>query len=177
MWRKCSLNIVQEALGSDKGSNFYQSLEERKALSHSKSVRWYSQTLQEGEGEGLLTESVARVKRIEKWSEEETEGRILQEGASMLDGKKKTRLIVEGVSVWEKWVGALMICLRSKVSDMTSSFVLEDEVEKELMLKSPKKIWLKRMEGLRGVSLSNKYPDHQMRKEAGSKCQLKKSND
>ena len=89
MWRKSSLNIAQEALGSDKGSNSFQSLEQRRALAHSKSVRWHSQTLQEGEREGLLTESVEREKRIEKWTEEETGGRILQEGASMLDGKKK----------------------------------------------------------------------------------------
>ena len=70
---------------------------------------------------------MGREKRIEKWSEEETGGRILQ-GASMLDGRK-TRSIVEGVSVWEKWVGALMIWLRSKVSEMTYSLVLENEVE------------------------------------------------
>ena len=59
---------------------------------------WYSQTLRGEEGEGLLTESVGREKRIEKWSEEETVGRILEEGESMLDGRK-TRSIVEGVSV------------------------------------------------------------------------------
>ena len=73
-------------------------MEQRRALARSKSVRWYSQTLQGGEGEGLLTESVGREKRIEKWSEEETGGKILQEGASMLDGRK-TRSIVEGISV------------------------------------------------------------------------------
>ena len=61
-------------------------------------MRWYSQTLQGGEGEELLTESVGREKRIEKWSEEETGGRILQEGASLLD-VRKTRSIVEGVLV------------------------------------------------------------------------------
>ena len=77
MWRKSLLNVVQEALGSDKGSNCFQSLEQRKALTHSKSVRWYSQTLREGKGEGLLTKSVGREKRIEKWTEEETRGRIL----------------------------------------------------------------------------------------------------
>ena len=53
--------------------------------------------MQEGEGEGLLTDSVGRETRIENWSEEETGGRILQEGASMLDGRK-TRSIVDGVS-------------------------------------------------------------------------------
>ena len=96
MWRKSSLNMAQEALGSDKGSNSFQS--RRRALACSKSVRWYRQTLRGGEGKRLLTESVGREKRIEKWSEEETGGRILQEGASMLDGRK-TRSIVEGVSV------------------------------------------------------------------------------
>ena len=49
-------------------------------------------------GEGLLTESAGREKRIEKWSEEETGGRILQEGPSMLDGTK-SRSIVEDVLV------------------------------------------------------------------------------
>ena len=90
--------MAQEALGSDKRSNSFQSMEQRRALAHSKSGRWYSQTLQGGEEEGLLTESVGREKRIEKWSEEETGARILQEGASMLDGRK-TRSMVEGVSV------------------------------------------------------------------------------
>ena len=79
MQRKSSLNMVQEALGSDKMSNSFQSLEQRRALARSKSVRWYSQTLQEGEGEGLLTESVGREKRMVKWSEKGTGGRILQE--------------------------------------------------------------------------------------------------
>ena len=46
----------------------------------------------------------------------------------MLD-RRKTRYIVEGESAWEKLVVALRICLRSKVSDMTSSLVLDDEVE------------------------------------------------
>ena len=41
---------------------------------------------------------MGREKRIEKWSEEETGGRILQEGASLLD-VRKTRSIVEGVLV------------------------------------------------------------------------------
>ena len=98
MQRKSSLNMAQEALGSGKRSNSFQSMEQRRALAHSKSARWYSQTLQGGEGEGLLTESVRRNKSIKKWSEEETAGRILQEGTSMLDGRK-TRSIVEGVSV------------------------------------------------------------------------------
>ena len=49
-----------------------------------------------------------------------------------------------------------MISLMSTVSDMTSSFVLEVEVEKKLMLKSPKKIILERMERLRDVTSSNK---------------------
>ena len=39
---------------------------------------------------------MGREKRIEKWSEEETRGRILQEGTSVLNGRK-TRLIVDGV--------------------------------------------------------------------------------
>ena len=49
-----------------------------------------------------------------------------------------------------------MISLMSTVSDMTSIFVLEDEVEKKLMLKSSKKITLERMERLRDVTSSNK---------------------
>ena len=77
MQGKSSFNMAQEALGSDKGSNFFQSMEQRRALACSMSARWYSQTLREGEGEGLLTESGGREKRIEKWSEEETGGRIL----------------------------------------------------------------------------------------------------
>ena len=80
MQRKGSLNMAQEAFGSDKGSNSFQSMEQRRALACSKSVRWYSQTLRGGEGEGQLTESVGREKRIKKWSEEKTGGRILQEG-------------------------------------------------------------------------------------------------
>ena len=41
---------------------------------------------------------MGREKRIEKRSEEEIGGRILQEGVSMLDGRK-TRSIMEVVSV------------------------------------------------------------------------------
>ena len=98
MRRKSSFNMAQEASGSEKGSNSFQSMEQRRALARSKSAGWYSQILRGGEGEGLLTESVGREKRIEKWSEEETGGRILQEGVSMLDGRK-TRSIMEVVSV------------------------------------------------------------------------------
>ena len=50
MWRKSSLNMAQEALGYDKGSNSFLSMELRRALACSKSARWDSQTLQGGEG-------------------------------------------------------------------------------------------------------------------------------
>ena len=53
-----------------------------------------------GDGEGLLTESVGREKRIERWSEKETGGRILQEGVSMLD-RRKIRSIVELWKVYQ----------------------------------------------------------------------------
>ena len=98
MQRKSSLNMVQEAFGSDMGSYSIQSIEQRRALVCSKSATWYSQTLRGGEGQGLVTESMEREKRIEKWSEEETRGRILQEGVSMLN-RTKTRSIVDGVLV------------------------------------------------------------------------------
>ena len=45
MQRKTSLNMAQETLGSDKGSNSFQSMEQRRALACSESVRWYSQDL------------------------------------------------------------------------------------------------------------------------------------
>ena len=99
MRRKSSLNMGQEALGSDKVSNSFQSMEQRRALACSKSARWYSQTFQGGEGEGLLKQNQWEGRRIEKWSEEGTGGRILQ--ASMLGGRK-IRSILEGVPVREK---------------------------------------------------------------------------
>ena len=45
-----SLNMAQEALGSDKGINLFQSMKQRRALTCSKSVRWYSKTSEEGKG-------------------------------------------------------------------------------------------------------------------------------
>ena len=39
LWTKRSLNMAQEALGSDKGSNSFQTMEQRKALACAMSVR------------------------------------------------------------------------------------------------------------------------------------------
>ena len=71
---------------------------------------------------------MGREMRRENCPKKEIGGRILQEGVLTLDGRSR----VDGVSEWEKWVGALTICLRSKVSDMTYSLVtlvLKDGVE------------------------------------------------
>ena len=70
--------MAQEALGSGKGSNFFQSMEKRRALALTISVRWYSQALQEGGEKELLTDLVGKENR--KWYGEETGGRILQGG-------------------------------------------------------------------------------------------------
>ena len=50
MRRKSSFNMAQEASGSEKGSNSFQSIEQRRALTRSKSAGWYSQILRGGEG-------------------------------------------------------------------------------------------------------------------------------
>ena len=92
-----------------------------------KLARWYSQTLRRGEGVEALVDWVGREKRMELWSKEETGGRIPHERGSSWD-ERKTRSIVDEVLQWEKWVGTLTICLRSKESDTASTLSLENDV-------------------------------------------------
>ena len=97
MQRKCSLNLAQEALDPTRGiilSNQWRE-ESNSMLKVSEIVQ--PDLVRRVRGRTVNRSSGKREKN-KKWSEKETGGRILQEGMSILNGRK-TRSIVDGVSV------------------------------------------------------------------------------
>ena len=129
MQRKSSLIMAQEALESDKVLILFQSMEKRRALAHSKSVRWYSQTLRGGGGkgrEGLLTNSVGKERRKMVWRRDRRKN---IKGRSV-DVRRTKNKINSGWCIRVREMSrSINNCLRSKVSDMTSNLVLMDKVE------------------------------------------------